>query len=183
MKCCQLGWASILIFQFSGTHTTFSPLKFLLLGRKVLQICLSFCAMLGRAAVVSFGFFVVVMLSHGYHREAARATFCFHSHHFCWLLLKKFSLPPFLSSLTSLHNTCFCKLFWLEVSYPHRHDSQCPDALITLHSELSFPLFCGICMHKDRLGWKWSPVLPVPLPQDSSDPAMQTSRAAMLSDH
>lgn len=91
------------MFQLSGTRTTFSPLKFLLFGRKVLQIRLSFYAMLGQAAVISFVFFFIVVLSRGDHGEAARATFCFHSHHFCWLLLKNFS--TFCSSLISLHNT------------------------------------------------------------------------------
>lgn len=50
-----------------------------------------------------FCFFFIVVLSRGDHGEAARATFCFHSHHFCWLLLKNFSTFP--SSLISLHNT------------------------------------------------------------------------------
>lgn len=58
----------------------------------------------------------------------------------------------FPSSLTSLCNTCICKLFWLEMSYPHPHNSQCPDALIAPHSELNFPLFCGVRMHKDFWG-------------------------------
>lgn len=128
------------MFQLSGTCTTFSPLKFLLFGRKLLQIGLSFYAMLGQAAVISFVFFLLLCFHVVTMEKQQGPPFAFiviTSVDFYWR-----TFPPFLTDKPSQHL----------VSYPHPHNSQCPDALIAPHPELSFPLFCVVHTHKGCLG-------------------------------